>query len=77
MKTKSAGYLYIYGLSDGNERMSRHLIEIKSISSQRAEFKDKNIKVKKLCSSIVYFAKMSLRQLKMVFSSLYGPRVFI
>lgn len=54
-----------------------HLIEIKIISLQRPEFKDKKIKVKKLFSSIVYFAKMSLQQLKMVFSSLYGPHVFV
>lgn len=73
----NAGYLYRYELSDGNERMSHHLIEIKSISSQRAEFKDKKIKVKKLCSSIVYFAKMSLQQLKMLFSSLYAPHVCV
>ncbi len=53
-------------------------MEMKIINLQRAEFKDTlKIKVKKLCSRLVHFAEMSLQQLKMVHSSLYGPHMLV
>ncbi len=58
--------------------MPHRLMEIKIINPQRAEFKDTpKIKVKKLCSRLVHFAEISLQQLKMVLSSLYGPHVLV
>ena len=53
-------------------------MEMKIIHLQRTEFKDApKIKVKKLCSKLVHFAEISLQQLKMVLSSLYGPQVLV
>ncbi len=53
-------------------------MEIKMINLQRAKFKETpKIKVKKWCSRLVHFAEISLQQLKMVLSSLYGPHVLV
>ncbi len=58
--------------------MPHHLMEMKIINLHRAEFKDTlKIKVNKLCRRLVHFAEMSLQQLKMVHSSLYGPRMLV
>ncbi len=48
------------------------------LERQRAEFKNTpKIKVKKLWSRLVHFAEISLQQLKMVLSSVYGPHVLV
>ncbi len=70
--------LILTGQCVRNERMPRRLMEMKMINLQRAELKDTpKIKVKKWCSRLVHFAEISLQQLKMVLSSLYGPHVLV
>lgn len=58
--------------------MPHCFIEMKMINQQRAEFKGTlRIKLKTLCGRLAHLAEMSLQQLKMLLSSLYGHHVFV